>query len=196
MGTWERDQVLDQPGWYHEPPFDPTVGEIRRMQEFGHLAGQAYKPSRVSYKPLINSTCGDENANNNEQNDEPNRRGNGGNANAREGKGIITVEDERADPTHGLYVFENENRGGVVVDGFWKHGRLCIFDVRITDTECRTTRNQDPDKALKKCEKDKKDKHLHSCLQRWRDFTSLVYLVDGMAGRETKQAKAESTRKW
>jgi hypothetical protein len=162
--------------------------------EFGHLAGQAYKPSRVSYEPLINTTRGDENANNNGQNDATNRRGDGGNANAREDGGVNTAEDERADPTHAPYVFENENRGDVAVDGFWKHGRRCIFDVRITDTECRTTRNQDPEKVLKKCEKDKKDKHLRPCLQRRRDFTPLVYSVDGMAGRETKQAERQLAR--
>ena len=55
--------------------------------------------------------------------------------------------------------------------------------------ECRSTRNQEPDKVLAKCEKLKKDKHLQACLERRRDFTPLVYSVDGMAGRETKMAE-------
>ena len=100
-----------------------------------------------------------------------------------------TAEDERADPTHAPYVLANENRGDIAVDGFWKPGRRCIFDVRLTDTECRTTRNQEPGKVLDKCEKLKKEKHLAPCLALRRDFTPLVYSVDGMAGRETKQAE-------
>lgn len=68
---------------------------------------------------------------------------------------------------------------------------MCIFDVRITDTENRTSRNQDPSKVLAKCEKLKKDKHLHACLEQRRDFTPLVYSVDGMSGRETKQAERQ-----
>jgi hypothetical protein len=100
-----------------------------------------------------------------------------------------TAADEREDPTHAPYVAANENRGDVAVDGFWKHGRRCIFDVRITDTETRSTRNRDPSKVLNKCEKLKKDKHLHACLQQRREFTPLVYSVDGMSGRETRQAE-------
>ncbi|KAL7503627.1 hypothetical protein ACHAXN_001389 [Cyclotella atomus] len=90
---------------------------------------------------------------------------------------------------HAPYVAGNENRGDIAVDGFWKHGRRCFFDVRITDTESRSTRNVDPAKVLAKCEQLKKDKHLRPCLEQRRDFTPLVYSVDGMSGRETRQAE-------
>ena len=66
-----------------------------------------------------------------------------------------------------------------------------MFDVRIKDTECRSTQNQDPSKVLLKCEKLKKDKHLHVCHEQRSDFSPLVYSVDGLAGREMKQAERQ-----
>jgi hypothetical protein len=99
---------------------------------------------------------------------------------------IETTEDEWADDS-------NENRGDKRVHGFWKRGRMCIFDVRITDTECRTSRNMKPEKVLAKCEHLKKQKHLVPCLERRRDFTPLVYSVDGMARQETKMAERHLT---
>jgi hypothetical protein len=61
------------------------------------------------------------------------------------------------DPAHSPYVAENENCGDIDIaaDGFWQNGRRCIFDVRITDTECRTTRNQEVEN-IKKCENSRK----------------------------------------
>eukprot|EP00956_Cyclotella_meneghiniana_P033352 scaffold95206_cov68-Cyclotella_meneghiniana.AAC.1 len=156
-------------------------------QEFGYLCGLATKPSRVTYEPLINHSRGGVTATN-----QAAANTNPGTATGARGGGneeVPTAEDERADPTHAPYVLANENRGDIVVDGFWKPGRRCIFDVRLTDTECRTTRNQEPGKVLDKCEKLKKEKHLAPCLAMRRDFTPLVYSVDGMAGRETKQAE-------
>jgi hypothetical protein len=107
---------------------------------------------------------------------------------------IETTEDERADPTaHSPYPDSNENRGDKRVHGFWKRGRMCIFDVRITDTECRTSRNMKLERVLAKCEHLKKQKHLVPCLERRRDFTPLVYSVDGMARQETKMAERHLT---
>jgi hypothetical protein len=74
----------------------------------------------------------------------------------------MMTEDERADAKHSPYPDSNENRGNKGVHGFWKRGRMCIFDVRITDTECRTTLNMKPEKVLAKCEHLKKQKHLVS----------------------------------
>jgi hypothetical protein len=50
-----------------------------------------------------------------------------------------------------------------------------------------------PEKVLAKCEHLKKQKHLVTCLERRRDFTPLVYSVDGMARRETKMAERHLT---
>jgi hypothetical protein len=103
---------------------------------------------------------------------------------------IPTAEDEGVDPTLLPYVAENENCGDVAVDRFWRNGRRCIFDVCITDTECRTTQTQGVQKVLNKCNSEKKDKHLRACHKMRRDFTPLlVYSVGGCAGHETKQAE-------
>jgi hypothetical protein len=123
----------------------------------------------VTYKPLINhSTHGKATTNaGNAQRPGPNPPGNTGAANGEEGA-IPTAEDEHADPTY----------WDVAVDGFWRNGRRYIFDVRITDTECRTIRNLYPFKVLRRCEQLKKEKHLQACHEMRRDFTPLVYSVD------------------
>ena len=82
-----------------------------------------------------------------------------------------------------------EERGDVGCHGFWQRGRFAIFDVRITDTEARSARGRDFLKVLAAQEKEKKDKYLDSCLQQRKDFTPLVYSVDGIAGREARNAE-------
>jgi len=81
-----------------------------------------------------------------------------------------------------------EERGDVAVRNFWKRGTTAIFDIRITDTEAPSQRGQDPAKVLEKHEKDKKDKYLQACLDRRRQFTPLVFSVDGMRGKEAEAA--------
>ena len=61
--------------------------------------------------------------------------------------------------------------------------------MRITDTESRSYRNRDFEKVLALQEKEKKDKYLASCHEMRKDFTPLVYSVDGIAGREAKAAE-------
>ena len=164
--------------------------------EWGHLSGLAFSPSCVSHEPRINMSetaaerqSAQENVTNPPQ--QETRRGRRPRRQQRNTDlgDVQTCEDEREDNTHAPYAVSTENRADKGVHGFWKRGRLCLFDVRITDTECRSTRNQDPEKVLQKCEQLKKEKHLAPCLERRRDFTPLVYSVDGMAGRETKAAE-------
>ena len=94
----------------------------------------------------------------------------------------------------------SEERGDASCYGFWDRGREAIFDVRITDTEARSHRNKDPEKVLAQQEKEKKDKYLHVCHEQRKDFSPLVYSVDGMAGREAKHAERRLayhlSRKW
>ncbi|KAL3795565.1 hypothetical protein ACHAWO_009861 [Cyclotella atomus] len=153
--------------------------------EFGHLCGLAFKPSRVTHEPLINSgtIC--------EAEEVVARRLQDNLRNERRNLDEVeTAEDERADQTHNPRPeFNNENRADKGVIGFWKRNRECLFDVRITDTEGRSTRNQDPERVIAKCEKEKKDKHLEACLYRRKDFVPLVYSVDGLSGREAKSAE-------
>ena len=80
-------------------------------------------------------------------------------------------------------------RGDASCHGFWQRGRDAIFDIRITDTECRSYRNRDHAKVLESQEKEKKKKYLASCHAMRKDFTPLVYSVDGIAGREAKSAE-------
>ena len=91
-------------------------------------------------------------------------------------------------------------RGDAGVHGFWKPGCLCIFDIRITDTDARSYRHKHPAVVLKEHEQEKKGKYLERCHELRKDFTPLVYSVDGMAGREAKMAEkrlaSELAAKW
>jgi hypothetical protein len=61
--------------------------------------------------------------------------------------------------------------------------------VRITDTQSRSYRNKDYQKVLAQQEKEKKNQYLRPFLEMRKDFTPLVYSVDGIAGREAKNAE-------
>ena len=80
-------------------------------------------------------------------------------------------------------------RGDAGVHGFWQWQRTAIFDVRIMDTDARSARGRDYTKVLAAHEKEKKTKYLQSCLQMRKDFTPLVYSVDGIAGWEAHNAE-------
>ncbi len=72
---------------------------------------------------------------------------------------------------------------------FWQCGRTAIFDVHITDTQSHSYWNKDYQKVLVQQEKEKKNQHLRPCLEMWKDFTPLVYSIDGIAGREAKNTE-------
>ena len=61
--------------------------------------------------------------------------------------------------------------------------------MRITDTDAKSYRKKEPMKVLEQHEKEKKDKYLQNCLEMWKDFTPMVYSVDGIAGREARNAE-------
>ena len=86
-------------------------------------------------------------------------------------------------------VVEPDLEGDKGIRGFWKHGRECIFDIRITNTESRSHRNKDPLKCLAAQEKTKKGKYETACHEQRKDFTPLVYSIDGMAGPATRAAE-------
>ena len=86
-------------------------------------------------------------------------------------------------------VVETDLEGDKGIRGFWKHGRECIFDIRITNTESRSHRNKDPLKCLAAQEKTKKGKYETACHEQRKDFTPLVYSIDGMAGPATRAAE-------
>jgi hypothetical protein len=79
--------------------------------------------------------------------------------------------------------------GDASAHGFWQRGRTAIFDVRITDTQSHSYWNKDYQKVLAQQEKEKKNQYLRPCLEMQKDFTPLVYSVDGIAGKEAKNAE-------
>jgi hypothetical protein len=52
----------------------------------------------------------------------------------------------------------------------------------ITDTDARSYRKKEFAKVLEQHEKEKKNKYLQNCLEMRKDFTPMVYSVDGIAG--------------
>ncbi|KAL3826410.1 hypothetical protein ACHAXA_008618 [Cyclostephanos tholiformis] len=64
-----------------------------------------------------------------------------------------------------------------------------IFNMRITDTDAKSYRKKEFGKVLSQHEKEKKDKYLQTCLEMQKDFTPMVYLVDGIAGCDARNAK-------
>jgi hypothetical protein len=79
--------------------------------------------------------------------------------------------------------------GDAGAHGFWQRGSTAILDVRITDTQSCSYQNKYYQKVLAQQEKEKKNQYLHPCLEMQKDFTPLVYSVDGIAGREAKNAE-------
>jgi hypothetical protein len=79
-------------------------------------------------------------------------------------------------------------RGDVAVQGFWKRQTTAIFDIRVTDTDAKSYQGQSAQKSIARQEKEKKDKYVDACVERRRQFTPLVYSVDGLLGSEARAA--------
>ena len=79
-----------------------------------------------------------------------------------------------------------EERGDLLIRGFWKAGTDCILDVRVTDTDSKSYCKRTPFKVLESQEKEKKRKYLWTCQENRRHFTPFVLSVDGLLGREAK----------
>ena len=132
--------------------------EIR--DELVNLASRAFTPSAVRDEPLIHGRA------NEKEKTSPAK-----NANQNIDKEAATGEDERGD---------------LLIRGFWTPGTDCILDVRVTDTDSKSYCNRTPSKVLESQEKEKKRKYLGSCLENRRHFTPFVISVDGLLGREAQ----------
>ena len=156
--------------------------------EWGHLNGCASSNGRVTREPRIHSSVCRRTA-------EATTQGTAQAATTRRAAGATgTAQAATAGNAAGATGNDNNNqingeRGDVGVHGFWERGRPCIFDVRITDTDARSHRNKDVSKVLAAQEKEKKDKYLKTCHEMRKDFTPMVYSVDGIAGREARSAE-------
>ena len=114
---------------------------------------------------------------------------------------IPTSEDRmQVGAAAGTTTVPPESRGDIGCRGFWKRGTTAIFDVRVTDTDAPSYRGQDPVKILAKQEDEKKGKYLDRCLASRRQFTPLVFSVDGLQGEEcqaaTRKLAAALSGKW
>ena len=58
------------------------------------------------------------------------------------------------------------------------------------DTQSCSYQNKDYQKVLAQQEKEKKNQYLRPCLEMRKDFTPLVYSVNGIAGREAEKRLA------
>ena len=91
-------------------------------------------------------------------------------------------------------------RGDVLVRGLFQRGTECIIDVRVTDLDSISQRSTDPDKVLRKHEKQKKSKYLQACLEQRRTFCPFVVSTDGVLGFEAnclmKRIAAKLAVKW
>lgn len=153
--------------------------------EFAHMNRCALSHCKVEREPLIHQSVGRRSGNSgnagsggantsNQQQQQRRRRGG-------------RQQQQQQQSTSGQPI--DETRGDVGVHGFWQNGRTCIFDFRITNTDARSYRNKTPEKVLEAQEKEKKRKYRDACHERRKDFTPMVYSVDGMPGREAKFAE-------
>ena len=83
----------------------------------------------------------------------------------------------------------NQTRGDKSILGFWQRAVDCIFDIRIMDLDCKSYRGQDPQKVLNRIERAKCTKYKKALQDQNKDFTPMVYSVDGMPGHQTNLAE-------
>jgi hypothetical protein len=86
-------------------------------------------------------------------------------------------------------VLGDEAHGDVGAHGIWKRGRTTIFDIQVCDTDAKSYGNCNSKKVLEGAACRKKDEYEEACLERRRDFTPMIYLVDGMADKHAQAAE-------
>ncbi|KAL7475511.1 hypothetical protein ACHAW6_001428 [Cyclotella cf. meneghiniana] len=132
--------------------------------EWAHLCSIALTDSRVVIKPTI-------------------FYGNGSRAGTNKASPTISR------PPNPAKTLRDEACGDVLAHGFCNCGRGTVFDVRICDTDSRSNGNTSLSKIFEHHEKEKKDKYKAACLNQRRDFTPLVYSINGMISKDTKTAE-------
>jgi hypothetical protein len=141
-------------------------------EELCDLASKALVPSAVRVEPMIQT-----------------RR-------AAEG---TTAPDPKS-PVQRLSRSSEEERGDLLIRGFWARGTDVIVDVRVTDTDAKSYRSRDPHKVLASQEAEKKKKYLQACLEQRRHFTPFVVSTDGLIGQEAgellKRLSLRLAEKW
>ena len=72
--------------------------------------------------------------------------------------------------------------------GFWQDHSTCVFDVQVSDTDAPSCGNADPLTTLQRLVGAKKAKHGPACHERRKEFTPLIFSVDGMLETEARAA--------
>ncbi|KAL7478385.1 hypothetical protein ACHAW6_004169, partial [Cyclotella cf. meneghiniana] len=103
--------------------------------------------------------------------------------------GGVTAGQSSKHLTQGDNHLGDDARGDILTHGFWQRARGTIFDICLCDTDARSYGNTDYSKILKRTATKKKRKYEAACLERRRDFTPLVYSIDGLASKDTRTAK-------
>lgn len=132
--------------------------------EWKSLCKSALKPSLVSTEPLIH--------------------------NGRTKKVSVTTQQGQPNTLTRSEPYPKE-QGNVGVHGFWRRHNTTIFDICVVDTDAPSYRGQDPTKIIARHEKLKQDRYKESCQELCRQFTPLVYLVDGLMGAEAQAASQQ-----
>jgi hypothetical protein len=101
--------------------------EIRDM--LADLASMALIPSAVRSEPLIHTRCPADKMSDMDQTNPP--------------------------VTRNLHKKRDELRGDLLIRGFWGRGTDCIIDVRVTDTDAKSSLSKDSAKVLEAHEKEK-----------------------------------------
>jgi len=113
---------------------------------------------------------------------------------------IVDAQPDAETPAHVNHSANDGQRGDVLVRGLFQRGTDCIIDVRVTDLDCKSQRSTDPDKILRRHEKQKKSKYLHACLKQRRSFCPFVVSTDGVLGFEAnnliKRLASKLADKW
>ncbi|KAL7463062.1 hypothetical protein ACHAXS_003449, partial [Conticribra weissflogii] len=78
---------------------------------------------------------------------------------------------------------EANARGDKGIIGFWQQQRLTVFDAQIINTNSLSYSSKDPQQILDHSESNKKIKYEEACHQRRRDFTPIIYSVDGLPSK-------------
>jgi hypothetical protein len=62
--------------------------------------------------------------------------------------------------------------------------QICIINVWVMDTDCKSQHSKDPLKVLETQKREKKKKYLNPCLEQCYHFTPVIVSTDGLIGKE------------
>jgi len=103
------------------------------------------------------------------------------------------------DTTSGISI-EIQDRGDLLVRGFWDCYINCIIDVRVYDMNQLSYLARKPSSIIKIAENDKKRKYLDACLEYCWYFTPFIISCKGLFGKEAsffmKRLAKKLANKW